>query len=173
MARLRCLFSLAALLVCSIALPALGAEPWETAAIQGVRTMNLGDGKEFIKVTHTNTKTALRKFMLDRMQARPTSPATQDVLQKLSLANVEEAGRLPLDVFVERLIFYMHEEVPQPQRKAMEEAGLTAVSSELSGDTARVTVEMTYVAGGTPRTGKMLLLARREGDVWKYDGQTK
>jgi len=170
---LRTLLLVSTLFVGSFALPALGEEPWETAAVKGIQTMNLGDGREFIKVAHTETKTRMRKFLLDRLRGTPGSRETQATLQEMGVSSLDEAEKIPLDPFVQQMIVFMHAAAPQPQRQAMEEAQFRAVSSEPSGDSFRVTVEMTYVAGGTTRTAKMPLLARREGSEWKYNGDTK
>lgn len=157
--------------VCSIAAAARAAEPWEAVAIKAMTTMNRGDGPGFAEIAHTDYKNRMRRFLVARMRANPKSPDTQKALADLEAANLEAVEAMPLDRFVQKTIQLMHVAVPTAMRTALAEAQFKAIKSELQDDTQRVTLEMTFTVSGKPGSKKMVRLARREGDEWKYYGE--
>lgn len=161
------------LLILVVATPAQSEEAWEAVAVKGMKTMNLGDGKAFAENAHTDFKGRMRSFMLDRMRATPTSEDTQRRLKEYGVSSLAELEKLPLDQFIQPTIHHMHASIPQPMRSALEGAQFKAVRSEIAGNIYRVTVEMTFTLNGKTGANQMTLLAKREGDTWKYYGDSK
>jgi hypothetical protein len=169
----RTFLSAIALLFSWLAVPAQAIEAWETAAVNGIKAMNLGDGEAFAEVAHIDFKTRMRKFMVDRMRATPTSADTQSTLKDYGVGSLAELEKLSLDQFIKTTISRAHESIPQPMRVALEDAQFRVLKSEAVGDGYRVSVEMTFTLNGKAGGRPILLLARRDGDTWKYYGDTK
>jgi len=150
-----------------------GAEAWEEVAVKGVQTMNQGHGKAFAENAHTDLKSSMRNLMLDRLRHSPTSASTQQTLKKYRVENLEELEKLSLDLFIQTTIHQMHDSIPQSMRAVLEDATYKVISSELAGDTYRVTVEANCIRNGKSDIIRMILLTKREADIWKYYGQSK
>lgn len=161
------------LLIFALATPAQSEEAWEAVAVKGIKTMNSGDGKTFAKNAHTDFKHRMRSLMLDSMRATPTSADTQRSLKDYGVSSLPELEKLPLDQFIQTTIYHMHASIPQPMRTALKEAQFKVVRSEATGDTYRVAVEVTFTLNGKTGARKIMLLAKREGDTWKYYGDSK
>jgi hypothetical protein len=67
----------------------------------------------------------------------------------------------------------MHVSMPAPLQTALEHAQVKVLSSEPDGDDYRVNVEMTLPVNGKSSTSKMILLVKKSGDAWKYNGTSK
>jgi hypothetical protein len=170
---LRSLLLGVALLISCLSTLVRGAEPWETAAIRGFTAMNQGDGKAFAEVAHPDYKAQMRTYMLERLHAAPTSADTQKILKDFGVANIDKMEKFSSEQFIQKLIYSMHVSMPAPMRTALEQAQVKVISSEPDGDDYRVTVELSFAASGKTGANKMILLVKRDGDAWKYDGTSK
>jgi hypothetical protein len=169
----RSFFLALALFICCLSAPARSAEPWETAALKGFTAMNQGDGKAFVEDAHPDYKEQMRSYMLDHLRTAPTSDEIHKVLKDFGLSSIDKMEKLPPEIFIQKLIHSMHVSMPAPLQTALEHAQVKVLSSEPDGDDYRVNVEMTLPVNGKSSTSKMILLVKKSGDAWKYNGTSK
>lgn len=144
---------------------------WELAVIKGMAAMNKGDGKSFTENAHTDFKNEMRNLMLNRLREHPTTAETLKCIKDYGVSTLDELEKIPVDRFIEMTIYWMHVTQPPAMRTASEEAQFKPLGSKLQGDTYRVTVEMSLNLNGKLGVRNAILLAKKEGGVWKYNGQ--
>lgn len=169
---MRAFFSLLLLLVTALlAAPTLPAEePWETAAVEGLRAMNRGDGETFVKVAHPEFKKKMRDMLVQRLMSTPGSRQNDEMLKPYGVATVEELVALDHELMLAKLIHILHESVPPAKRQMLKDAKFKVISSEAEGEERHVHVEMEFETEGKTLGGKTVLLAKRDGEVWKFNG---
>jgi hypothetical protein len=149
------------------------AEPWETAAVEAVASMNRGDGETFVKHTHIELKELMRKLPLQSLKQEPESRGTREFLAQMKVKDIPELEALDTDTYIRRLIVNMHEAQPPAMKESMKGAQITVKQSASEGGMQRVTVDVTVHFLAQPKTMEMILYAKREGDAWKYCGDAK
>lgn len=170
--RMRALFSLLLLLVAALltAQPLSAEEPWETAAVEGLRAMNRGDGETFVKVAHPEFKKKMRDMLVRQLMSTPGSRQNDEMLKPYGVATVEELVALEPDLMLAKLIHILHEGVPPAKRQMLKDAKFKVTSSEAEGEERQVHVDMEFETEGKTLGGKAVLLAKRDGEVWKFNG---
>lgn len=170
--RIRSFLTLLLLLTAALlAAPALPAdEPWEIAAVDGLRAMNRGDGETFVKVAHPEFKKKMRDMIVRQLMSTPGSRKNDEILKPYGVATVEELVALDPELMLAKLIYILHESVPPVKRQMAKDAKFKVISSDAEGDERKVYVDMEFTAEGKTIGGKTVLLAKRDGDVWKYNG---
>ena len=89
----------------------------------------------------------------------------------MGVGSVAELERMPTDSFVQIVIKMMHLAVEPPSlREAMEKAEFHVKANEPSEDGYAVKVEVALTVSGRTKTADVVFLAKRDGSVWKYNG---
>ena len=147
-------------------------QPWEEAAVSGIRAMNKGDGKSFTKIAHPETKQIMKRVFVMGMRKNPGTDGPS-VLADFGVATVDDLESMDIDAFIEKMIVNMHSHAPPDFQIAARSADFRALSSTASPDGYRVTVEMRITFRGAERKDSMFLLAKKSGTEWKYNGSIK